>query len=561
MTSCSTIDIKGGLDGADSAIDGEARDLLRATYLKPLRDVEHELSPGYRSRLAQILRSHDVFRKVKDENGIMIDHLLEVIMQDANAKVESYFSPPPEDRTEIENSGFIISNKLTSYLNEFFHISEKRNPNFKISSVELLEVLKKLSLSIDENTSGLGSLNLLFIAMELLLLHDESHNGVRLALIEEIEAHLHPQAQLRLVKYLQRQSQKGQFILTTHSISLAASSKLEHVILCKNDQTYPMSIDYTMLAKDDYDFLERFLDATKANLFFAKGVLLVEGDAENILLPAIAEIIDRPLHKYGVSIVNVGSTAFMRYCKIFLRKNGEHLNIPVALVTDLDVRPIQYYIENQLEKIVYTVQDKNLDELNKLNVAIEFNKIKDQIYTSKSALNRAIDSIKKGKLSKENRQAILRICQVEIDEKSINYIRSKRKKHLCDTYQSGMTKLFVSNNWTLEYEIALSALKSELYQSILICDTQIGLEEAKEITNEFIEDASLAPDQLAYQIYDPLLKGEISKAAVAQQLAKILIDNPLNLSKLVKSDSNLAYLIKAIYHVTENEGELEHNEH
>ena len=68
------------------------------------------------------------------------------------------------------------------------------------------------------------------------------------------------------------------------------------------------------------NILERFLDSTKANLFFAKGVIFVEGDAENILMPVIAKIIGMPLEKYGVSIVNVGSLAFLRYANIFKRK-------------------------------------------------------------------------------------------------------------------------------------------------------------------------------------------------------------------------------------------------
>lgn len=59
----------------------------------------------------------------------------------------------------------------------------------------------------------------------------------------------------------------------------------------------------------DYKFLEHFLDATKANLFFAKGLIMVEGDAENLLIPAIAELMDRHLHKHGVSIVNVNAVA------------------------------------------------------------------------------------------------------------------------------------------------------------------------------------------------------------------------------------------------------------
>ena len=72
----------------------------------------------------------------------------------------------------------------------------------------------------------------------------------------------------------------------------------------------------TKLRKGDYLFLQRFLDSTKANLFFAKGIIMVEGDAENILVPVIAEVLGYPLEKHGVSIVNVGSTAFLRYSNI-----------------------------------------------------------------------------------------------------------------------------------------------------------------------------------------------------------------------------------------------------
>ena len=53
-------------------------------------------------------------------------------------------------------------------------------------------------------------------------------------------------------------------------------------------QILPLAQGMTKLEPDDYAFLRRFLDATKANLFFARGLVIVEGDAENILLPAIA---------------------------------------------------------------------------------------------------------------------------------------------------------------------------------------------------------------------------------------------------------------------------------
>jgi putative ATP-dependent endonuclease of the OLD family len=98
-----------------------------------------------------------------------------------------------------------------------------------------------------------------------------------------------------------------------------------------------MGYEYTKLENGDYYFLERFLDSTKANLFFANGVILVEGDAENILLPIIAKLMNKNLSDYGVSIVNVGSIAFLRYSKIFLRNDEPHFSIPISLITDVDV--------------------------------------------------------------------------------------------------------------------------------------------------------------------------------------------------------------------------------
>ncbi|MCC2251885.1 ATP-dependent endonuclease [Virgibacillus sp. AGTR] len=87
--------------------------------------------------------------------------------------------------------------------------------------------------------------------------------------------------------------------------------------------------------------MERFLDSTKADLFFAQGVIMVEGDAENILIPTIAQIIGLPLSKNGITVLNVGSTAFLRYSRIFIRANPENgtINIPVACITDLDIKP------------------------------------------------------------------------------------------------------------------------------------------------------------------------------------------------------------------------------
>lgn len=84
---------------------------------------------------------------------------------------------------------------------------------------------------------------------------------------------------------------------------------------------------------------------------------MVEGDAENILIPVIADILGYPLEKYGISIVNVGSTAFLRYSKIMVRADNSTIGIPVSVVTDSDVRP--YDIDPDSKRGYLTKKSKN----------------------------------------------------------------------------------------------------------------------------------------------------------------------------------------------------------
>ncbi len=306
-------------------LDCKAKELLKCVYLRPLRDAEREMSSGRNSRISQILVNHPVFRT-------NTNHRLNDIMADANRNIEKYF---------IEDDGSAILTSIRDALREFNERDVSSDATLRTSDIQLKSILESLSLSASEIHPGLGELNLLFIAAELLLLQHGDYGGLRLALIEELEAHLHPQAQLRLIQYLQKEYQNSgvEIIISTHSTVLASKINLKNLILLKNGQGFDMSDGKTSLAKGDYLFLQRFLDATKANLFFAKGVIMVEGDAENLLIPVIADIIGYPLEQYGISIVNVGSTAFLRYSRIFVRNDGKSMDIPVAVITDCDVKP------------------------------------------------------------------------------------------------------------------------------------------------------------------------------------------------------------------------------
>lgn len=151
-----------------------------------------------------------------------------------------------------------------------------------------------------------------------------------------------------------------QLILTTHSPNLGSKVDLENLLICSGDSVFPMGRQYTKLKEEDYSFLQRFLDVTKANLFFATGVILVEGFSEELILPVLAKKIGYDLVKNGVSIVNVGGIVFLRYSKIFQRTDNKELKIPVSIITDLDLKQEEVNLKegNQVEEKKDTILEK-----------------------------------------------------------------------------------------------------------------------------------------------------------------------------------------------------------
>ena len=493
-------DVKAGSDGEGSQINSEARDFLRATYLKPLRDAESELTPKKGSRLSQILYNHDV---ISDED----DNRLLRIMSITNKAIEKFFT---------HYDGKELLSDVNSYLDEFSLEGNKLNSRFNVSDSSLKSVLEKLSLKLfnhsvsENNIQGLGSHNLLYIAAELLLLKKINYQGLKLGLIEEIEAHLHPQTQIRLIEAIQTISEENkiQFILTTHSTSLASKVKLKNLVLCKDGSLYPMGKDCTKLREGDYLFLERFLDSTKSNLFFANGVILVEGDAENILLPTFAKKLGLDLSQYGVSIVNVGSTAFLRYANIFLRKDDTKLNLDVSLITDVDVKPHLYDDPQQTKKVdVAGVETKVI------------------------------------------------LTPEEVEAK-----RLSTKKLISEKFETPVIS-FVAPYWTLEYSIARSCLSELFYQSVYICHKtkskdyvysdekrETYIAEAKTKYKKWKDEDNLTIDEIAYEIYKKImLDKNLSKAVVAQVFADFIKDADFT---EVAEDENIKYLVDAIKNVT-----------
>lgn len=545
--------VKAGMGNDGASMEGKARDLLRVVYLKPLRDALQDMTHGYKSRIAQILQAHSVFGNSKrDPEG---KHKLETLYNQLKKEIDEYF-----DQNKAQDGRIITENINDILVKNFLMAGEQRKASLSLTGSELIDILRQLDLVLECNKSGLGSLNLLCVAAELLLFLEDK-KGLKLTLVEELEAHLHPQYQLRMLDYIRSQEGFGQFILTTHSITLAANIPLENLIILKENKVFPMGKEYTICEEGDYNFLHRFLDATKANLFFARGIIMVEGDAENLLLPAIAKVIERPLHEYGVSIVNVGSTAFKRYAKIFQRKDGQQMEIPVAIVTDLDVRSIEYYQDNSDEerklKMLH-VTDEVKAVLTKICSSVDFSELPEYVKT-KSEFNEYLTRHKNAGsrvVKKQERDEAIQYFidnRLEITEEAISHLRQKKADALVAIYPEGEIRLFVAKNWTLEYEIAKSGLYKELDIAVKMAKGEqagymVTFEDAKKESDEAYEDGT--NDAVAYQIFKPINDGSVSKAIVAQYLAEILESHPTKYKAILESDEHLEYLVEAIKHVT-----------
>jgi len=344
--------IKSGLDGNGLAVEPEIREFLSTTYLKPLRDAQSELSPGRQSRLSQVLSSS---REI--QGGV--DDILKAIA-DANDELLKEDKPLRKSALNIQDNYLhkLIFEADKGELGAYIDIAGvKSDALANLTDTDkrrhLRAILEGLSLSLtkDRKNHGLGYHNLLFIATELLLLEQEVENEFPLLLIEEPEAHLHPQLQMKLLQFINSKVKRGnspngiQCILSTHSPNISSKADPSEIILMSKGKAFAFRSGETELGRGDYVYLRKFLDVTKANIFFAKGVLFVEGDAENILLPTIARLLGRPLEDYGVSVVKYdNSGSWKRFARLFLR-NGkddtvdEWVPTKVAVLRDLDLWP------------------------------------------------------------------------------------------------------------------------------------------------------------------------------------------------------------------------------
>lgn len=323
--------------------------------------------------------------------------------------------------------------------------------------------------------------------------------------------------------------------------------------------------------------MERFLDATKANLFFAKGLIMVEGDAENLLIPAIAELMDRHLHKHGVSIVNVGSTAYKRYVNIFKRKDEKTFDIPIAVISDLDVKALEYYDDNSKDRKIpkYWLKDTVLTELKAITEEVDYEAMAN-VYRSLTVFEKEVRSNKTenfvpiGETIERLKAVLTDDKKTKLDEAMLSTIREDRIKRLKSEINKGKTKIYLPKDWTLEYEIAGSGLYRLLVTATRAAkietdnpDLEMTDETLLELWSKVKEDypdGHVPTREDIYRIFAPLNEGVVSKAITAQYLSGMISGElpPVKgndemkgkVKGIIETDDRMKYLKEAIEYVT-----------
>ena len=182
---------------------------------------------------------------------------------------------------------------------------------------------------------SLGGANLVYLTLKLLeyKYRKSEDTFANFLFIEEPEAHIHTHIQKTLFDKID--FEETQIIYSTHSTHISEVSKISKMnILAKNRNHAEVFQPSKNLEKKWVNKIERYLDAVRSNLLFAKGVILVEGDAEEIIIPIlIRKTFGVSLDELGISLINIRSTGFENIAKIF---HDDRIHRKCSIITDLD---------------------------------------------------------------------------------------------------------------------------------------------------------------------------------------------------------------------------------
>lgn len=395
-----------GVGSEGNSVSNDTFEAIEVAFLGALRDSESEMKPSRNSKLAQLLKNivpdeaerDDLVESLKSANQdilnkrqvvkarkVINENLSQIEQEILQQQIDIGLVEPKFDsvagslRAWVKPKWVLIANDSEQYKSAAVLMKTHKKSLFfsKIengiyietsiltSDIQLEDDLKTYIEKASDHTfelyqNGLGYNNLLFMSAVLGDMSiDKSGIYQNLLLIEEPEAHLHPQLQALVQSFLMdtgsNEKDMIQIIYTSHSPTLVSRAGIDNTNLIFESKHRKRVLNFSEVKLDDDDkaYLDKYLDITKSQMLFAKGILLVEGISEALLVPELAKLMDRSLDKYAVEVVNVDSVAFKPFVNLLSTVNADECFEKVAIITDDDrcanKKDLKTYISKEID--------------------------------------------------------------------------------------------------------------------------------------------------------------------------------------------------------------------
>lgn len=348
----------------------------------PTLDTIEEKSGRYYLRFLNMefvdsSRNLDAF--IKREKNYLLDHTKSYRSEESIGLDEVLISNIEDNlsriNTDVDNVSY-IKESLNSINEEMEKLSiNNQNKKLRFSSIsndaeQLIDNVELVYETDDKKLTlgGDGRNNQIYLSTWITKQKElQSEKSVTFYALEEPEAHLHPQQQVKLAKYI-FENLSQQIIVTSHSPKIANQANPGNII-----RLYSEDMKSTIAAKQGVDselvnYFSKFShrrNLINSQLFFVNSVLLVEGISEVIFYKTLALASGFDLEQHNAEIISVEGVGFEPYAKIC-----QSLNIPFVIRTDNDI----FKVPKSDDEYYLAGINRFINLIDKLNYPLDFGK-------------------------------------------------------------------------------------------------------------------------------------------------------------------------------------------